>query len=235
MNVNKCSKKVVVDYKTDIKAVKTLETYGFTVIPTKQIKKLYPSVDGHADLQLAKVGKDIIVYAENYAYYKDKISENIKCGVSELNEKYPFDIAYNVAVFGKYAVHYFRFTDSVLRECIKKNFLFEIETKQGYSKCSICIVSDNAIITEDENIIKSLKNTDIDILKIEKGSVKLNGMNYGFFGGATGLYDNKLFVNGELKFHSDKLKIEEFCKKHQVEIIELKKGEIYDIGSIMFI
>ena len=30
-------------------------------------------------------------------------------------------------------------------------------------------------------------------------------------------------------------KIKEFCKKHGVYIIELKNGEIYDIGSILFI
>ena len=233
--MNKCSKNVVADYKTDISAVKALEAYGFNVIFTKQIDKLHPSVDGHADLQLSAVGKDIVVCEENYEYYKNKLTESIKCGTSKLNEKYPFDIAYNAAILGKYAIHYFKFTDAVLRECIKKNFLFEINTKQGYSKCSICIVSDNAIITEDDNIIKSIKNTDIDVLKISKGSVKLNGMNYGFFGGATGLYENKLFINGELKFHEDNIKIKEFCKKHKVEIIELKKGELYDIGSIMFI
>ena len=235
MSANECSKKVIVDYKTDIEAVKTLEDYGFTVIFTKKIETLYNSVDGHADLQITKVNKDIIVCKENFDYYKKQISANIKCGVSELNEKYPFDIAYNAAIFGQYAIHYFQFTDAVLKECIKKNFLFEIDTKQGYSKCNICIVSDNAIITEDENIINNLKTTDIDVLKISKGSVKLNGMNYGFFGGSTGLYDNKLFLNGELKFHPDNLKIKEFCKKNKVDIIELKKGEIYDIGSIMFI
>lgn len=233
--MNKCSKNVVVDYKIDTEAVNTLKFYGFNIIYTKKQKQLYSAVDGHADLQLVKVGNDIIVSKENFNYYKKLINSDLKCGDSELKAEYPFDIAYNAAIFGKYAVHYFKYTDSVLKEAIKKHNLLEINTKQGYSKCSICIISDNAIITEDENIIKSFKNYDIDILKICKGSVKLDGMNYGFFGGAAGIFDNQLFINGELNFHSDCLKIKAFCKKHNVNIIELKTGEIYDIGSIVFI
>ena len=175
-----CSKKVVVDYRTDKEAVNSLKAYGFDVVFTKRIEKLYEAVDGHTDLQIVKVLDDFVVCPENFNYYSEKLGIKLICGKSELSETYPYDIFYNTAVFGKFAVHNFRFADSVLRECINKKFLFEINTKQGYSKCSICVVSDNAIITEDENIFKAVSKYDIDVLKINKGLVKLKGFDYGF-------------------------------------------------------
>lgn len=233
--MNICSKKVIVDYRTDTEAVNTLKAYGFDVVYTKKSKTLYEAVDGHTDLQIVKVLDDFVVCPEFFNYYTDKLRINLICGKSELSNQYPYDVYYNAAVFGKFAVHNFQFTDSVLRECINKKFLFEINTKQGYSKCSICIISDNAIITEDENIFKAVSEYNIDVLKISKGSVKLKGLNYGFLGGATGLFKNTLFINGELKYHKDGNIIKEFCKKHNTDIIELKKGDITDIGSILFI
>ncbi len=233
--MNICSKKAIVDYRTEKEAVERLKAYGFDVVFTKKAEKLHKAVDGHTDLQIVKVLDSFIVCPEHFDYYKEKLGINLISGKTELSEKYPYDIPYNMAVFGKFAVHNFQFADFVLRECIKRKFLFEIETKQGYSKCSICVVSDNAIITEDENIFKAVSGYNIDVLKIDKGSVKLNGFNYGFFGGATGLLDNTLFVNGELKYHTDSERIKQFCKKHNTDIIELKCGEITDIGSILFI
>lgn len=233
-NTNICSKNVIVDYRTNKETIQNLSYLGFNVIKSKKIDTLYEAVKGHTDLQIVKIKDDIVVCPECYEYYKSKKLNNLICGSSELDGKYPGDILYNAAVFGRFAVHNFRFTDSVLRECIKKNFLFEMSVNQGYSKCSICIVTDNAIITEDDSISEKLSEQNIDVLKIEKGSVELKGLDYGFFGGATGLWNNTLFINGELKYHTDGDKIKDFCKNHKVSIIELKSGRISDIGSILF-
>ena len=234
--MNKCSKKIVVDYRTDIEAVNTLMNYGFNVFFTKELTGLYDAVQGHADLQIVKAGNNIITCPECYEYYKSLLNiKNIISGKKMLKEKYPEDIAYNAAISDTFAIHNFKFTDSVLKEYITEKNLIKINTKQGYSKCSVCIISDDAIITDDEDIYKNAIDYKLDVLKIEKGSVKLKGFDYGFFGGATGVYENKLFINGELKFHTNANEISYFCKKHNITIIELKKGEIYDIGSILFI
>ena len=233
-NANVCSKNVIVDYRTNQETIQNLSSLGFNVIKSKRLNNLYDAVKGHTDLQIVKIKDDIVVCPECYEYYKSKNLNNLICGSSELDGQYPGDVLYNVAAFGKFAVHNFRFTDSVLRECIKKNFLFEIRVNQGYSKCSICIITDSAVITEDDSIAKKLSEQNIDVLKIEKGSVELKGLNYGFFGGATGLWNNTLFINGELKYHTDGDNIKSFCKKHKVSIIELKSGRISDIGSILF-
>ena len=43
-----------------------------------------------------------------------------------------------------------------------------INVKQGYAKCSICVVSDNAIITADKGIAKAAIQNRIDVLEITR-------------------------------------------------------------------
>ena len=60
-------------------------------------------------------------------------------------------------------------------------------------------------------------------------------MDYGFFGGATGTYKDKIFLNGSVDTLDESKEIKSYLKKHSVELIELKTGTIEDIGSIICI
>jgi len=234
--MNKRSKKVIVDYRITNEAVNSLSNYGFNVVFTKELGFLLEGLKGHTDLQIVKSGNKYVTCPECFDYYKSQLNnEFVVCGAKSLSQNYPGDVAYNAVVTNRFAIHNFQFTDSVLKESITEKNLIEINTKQGYAKCSVCVISDKAIITDDDDIYYKSSTHNIDVLKISKGTVKLNGFDYGFFGGATGLYKNILFINGELKTHTDCILIEQFCKKHNVDIIELKKGNLYDIGSILFI
>ena len=80
----------------------------------------------------------------------------------------------------------------------------------------------------------ALKSAGLDVLKIKKGDVKLQGMNYGFFGGATGkLSPDILAINGQLRYNSDKDIIISFLRNHNVHIVELKSGQVEDIGGVL--
>ena len=94
----------------------------------------------------------------------------------------------------------------------------------------------NAAITADEGIYKKLINNGIDTLKIQSGSIQLDTMSYGFIGGCCGLIGkNLLAVNGNLNLHPQSREIINFCEKHNVNIVELSKNNLYDIGSIIAI
>ena len=68
-----------------------------------------------------------------------------------------------------------------------------INVNQGYSGCSVCVINDSAIITDDESIFTAAQNFLNDVLLIQKGSIRLNGYNYGFIGGCCGkISKNKL-------------------------------------------
>jgi hypothetical protein len=65
---------------------------------------------------------------------------------------------------------------------MKKNFNI-IDVKQGYTKCSVLPVSNNAFITDDISIYNQCVSFGIDVLYVGKGDVSLPGYNYGFIGG----------------------------------------------------
>ncbi|MDB8792035.1 hypothetical protein PN398_15030, partial [Romboutsia sp. 1001216sp1] len=151
-----------------------------------------------------------------------------------IESKYPNNIQYNVCLFGKYAIHNFDYTDKNILKYIKENNLTMINVNQGYTKCSVCIVDENSIITSDEGIYKEVIKHNIDCLLISKGNIDLFNMNYGFIGGCSGLISHKeLAFYGNIKLHPDYDKIYDFVKSKNKEIISLSDEKLLDLGSLI--
>lgn len=227
----------VVDCRADDKTVYNLENYGLHLIPTVKIDTLYDAIATHADVQIHYLGGNRFVCApEVFDYYRNRLSDEVRLikGSLGLKAEYPYDIGYNVTALDKFAICNSRYTATeILLEyrCASKEIL---NVKQGYSKCSVCVVNGNAIITADTGIAKTAAKHNIDVLKINSGYIKLRNMNYGFIGGATGLInENVLAVNGDIKTHHDADLITQFCKKHNVELYPLKDGALTDIGTVI--
>ena len=147
--------------------------------------------------------------------------------------QYPDDVAFNCSVFGNNLLCNRKFLNKEILNFAEQCGMRVINTNQGYTKCSTCVVSDNAIITEDDDIYKCCKTAGVDVLKIRKGYVKLPGYDYGFIGGCSGLVEeNKLFFNGCIERHPDYTLIKEFCGNYAVEAVSLCDNDLYDIGSI---
>ena len=152
----------------------------------------------------------------------------------EIGSTYPADVKLNVTVSRDFFIYNPKTADSSLINELKKSGKREIKTKQGYTKCSACLVTENALITEDPSIYEALKNTDIHTLLISKGDIYLSDTHCGFLGGSTGKIDKStLALTGSLKYHSDGSKIRDFCLSHGVTILELTEGKIIDIGGIL--
>ena len=109
-----------------------------------------------------------------------------------------------------------------------------INVKQGYCKCSICIVDDNSIITSDEGIYKEVIKYGIDCLLIQKGHIDLFELDYGFIGGCSGLISDKtLMFFGDIKKHPDYNKINTFVSSKNKTIISLSDENLLDLGSLI--
>ncbi len=212
----------------------TLEKMGINTIKTQFSDLLAEPVAHHPDMLFLHLKENIcIVIDKNLPFVS--LLENIGFTVLEAknnySEKYPHDMGLNCLIIGKTVVGNIEHIDRTIKEQLADyNF---INVSQGYTKCSTCVINEHSLITEDESIYKALKNN-FDVLKIDSGCVELNGYNYGFFGGCTGLIDkNVLAVNGELKFHKSYKDILEFLKHRNVDILELRAGNLNDIGSIL--
>lgn len=153
---------------------------------------------------------------------------------SPLGEKYPEDVRLNVAAGYSFFIYNPLTADTMLSGELMVRGKKPIAVRQGYSKCSVCFVTENAFITDDEGIKRASADLSADVLLISKGDVYLSDNHYGFFGGCTGKLDkDTLAVTGELKYHRDGERIRAFCEKHGVSILELTRGRLTDIGGIL--
>lgn len=222
---------VIIDYRADKETVQSLKGLGFKIIPSVRIGALYSEVDGHPDMQLHFVNGKCICAPEVYKYYSDKLNVELIKGSLEIGSSYPYDICYNVCAVDGFAVCRREYTAPEILSEYKRI----LNTKQGYAKCSVCVVGNSAAITSDAGIYKLLSGSGIDVLKIRQGSVELYNMG-GFIGGASGmLSDDCLAFNGELRTHPDCENIKSFCRDHGVYVTELRKGALKDIGTITLV
>lgn len=227
----------------DVRYIEKLnDAFGqdYTILPTVCCPHLAPPVCAHPDMVLFDFGDGTIVCApEVFSYYETLLCPygvKLVQGKSALKSHYPEDVAYNVARAGNSLLGHPSAVDAlILRMAEEKGFSF-FATKQGYAKCSSCIVSDDGLITADPSIARSANNAGKDVLLITQTGISLPGYDCGFFGGATGLTSkSELLVFGDLVVHPDEIAIYNFCEKHGVRVRDIKGKPLTDIGTVMSI
>lgn len=231
---------VIVDYRTDKKIVTALNILGYQVIPSTNNTNVSVALSGHPDMQICNCGNNTFVCApECYNYYKNVLTDpniHLICGKTVLGCNYPYDVAYNVAWIGDIAVCNKKHTDSVVVETLINSGIKIVDVSQGYSKCNICIVDNNAVITSDKGIYTALKDIGMNALLIDKGHIDIFGWEYGFIGGTSGkICDEKLAFCGNLALHPDYERILNFCAGYDVECISLSDKRLMDSGSLILV
>ncbi len=216
----------------DESLIKTFKNIGINLHKIRKNGKLEPFCANHADILTYHLG--------NGDFIADVTSENElnNCNICEtvkVSSPYPNDCLLNAADIGDFLICNSKITHKTILEAAKKRNKRLIHVNQGYAKCSVCIIKRNTFITDDESIYKECSKVNgISVLLVSKGSVVLEGQNYGFLGGASGLLgENRLFFNGDLSFHKDFLAIEQFLSYHNVKYLNIKNKPLTDVGSII--
>lgn len=227
-------KNIIVDFRINNEEKNCLLSRGYNLLICPPSHLLYDAVCGHPDMLLHISGNNIVVHKNMDSEFIHKLAlqeYKIYKSNSTLKMEYPSNICLNSLSIRNLFVHFIKFTDTNLLSIVKDKKL--INVKQGYTKCSTCIVNDNAIITSDVSISKALSLQKIDVLLIPPGDILLPGLNYGFIGGATGLIeDNVLAFYGHLDHYLYGKEVLAFLKKHKVEPAFLRDGKLIDRGSI---
>ena len=216
-------------------AIKKLNSIGIHTIEIPCSKYLPKPINSHADLQILHFGNNDIFCHQEHLFIGE-LYENVNLKI--INEapgnKYPQDVRLNGIVIGDKFICNKRTISKNVLEFAEQNGFTIINTNQGYSKCSICVVDENSIITDDESVFSAIGNFLNDALLISKGSIGLKGYNYGFIGGCCGkISKDILAVNGLIESHSDYKKIIDFLDKHSVRCLELTDKPLEDIGGIL--
>ncbi|WP_455538370.1 DUF6873 family GME fold protein [Terrisporobacter sp.] len=228
----------LVDDRITSEMIDNLKILNINIIKSTRCENTYNAISFHPDISLIKLDNNNILVSPNvYEYYNEILSPlgfNIIKGSSTVEKKYPNNIQYNAAILGNKVIHNFNFTDEKLLKYIDENNFKKIHVKQGYCKCSICIVDENSIITSDEGIYNEVIKHNIDCLLIEKGHINLFELNYGFIGGCSGLISDKtLAFFGDISAHPNYDDIKKFVKSKNKNIICLSKENLLDLGSLI--
>ena len=229
------NKYLVIDSRMSEESKNKLILMRYHLIEIPEIACLEKPISAHPDMSVLSTKERLFVSSDVYRLFTftDAFEVERNHFYVDLLE-YPLNISLNCAVVGKNIICNEKYTCKTVLEILKKLDYKIINVNQGYAKCSTCIVSDNAIITEDESIATECSKVGIDVLKISKGHVKLNGYDYGFIGGCSGLIESDLLVfNGCIEKHPDYKYIYDFCKKHGVCVLSLNNEPLYDVGSIV--
>ncbi|HHW22536.1 MAG TPA: hypothetical protein GXX26_06600 [Clostridiaceae bacterium] len=231
-------KKAVLSGDASSEIIASLADYGIEIIKTEKHPVLPNGLAKHADMQMVNVCRGVFVYApdtpENTLSSLKAIGYELIEGATRLKSRYPFDVAYNCAIVGKNAFCNPRYTDPTVLSMLDKCGIRIFPVKQGYAKCSTCIISEEAIITADSKIHEKALVAGLDSLLIRpQDSIILDGYDYGFIGGATGLIsENELAFFGDFITLNDNIIIGEFLNKHGIKPISLAKGNLVDLGGL---
>lgn len=231
-------KKAFVDFRiSDVERVR-LEELDVEVLTVPPYEVLYEAICGHPDILLHIVdNKTILVHKDMNSDFISKLKTSdidLVFSKESLVSNYPGDIMLNAVCLNGMFLHNLEHTDYNLLQLNKYKKLINI--KQGYTKCSTAIVSDNAVITSDQGIAKVLIKENIDVLIVPAGDILLPGLDYGFIGGACGLIDkNTIVFYGSLNNYAYGTEVLNFLKKHNIQPYYLSDGKLIDRGSILTI
>ena len=234
----------LLDHRAPLSAEQSLEAHGYRVLRLPSHPMLPAPVSAHADLLFFFAPSETLSAKSYFGIAKDvlmeiasKTKKPLRLIREELGDFYPKDVPLNAVLVGERLFC----NPKTVADRIRISLMDEktVFVKQGYTKCSILPVGENALITEDGAIASLALEKGFDVLRIEKGSVSLPGYDTGFLGGAASFapYEKikEIFFCGDLCRHPDFEKIQAFCKKHDREAISLGKFPLLDVGTIFLI
>ena len=224
-------------------AVNSLEKLGFSVCVLPRDERLPKPVRSHADM-LVFVMDGTVFTSDTYFYQNQNIFQRIEgygykiciCN-TPISDEYPYDIAFN-AIYAKNCLWgNLPFIAEDIKVAARAKEISEVHLKQGYAKCSSLVLGDKAIISADDGILKAAAELGLSSLKIENSpdAISLSGYNYGFIGGACGVYGNNIYFAGDINTHPQANKILLFCSAQGFNPVSLCDSKLTDVGGIIFI
>ncbi len=223
--------------------ISRLTSLGFKALILEADTRLPSPVSSHADMLVFPLGDRIFCsreYAERICEAIDVISDYgyavTKCDCN-IGNKYPEDIAFNLALIDGKIYGKLNSSAGEIIDFAKQNGIPLVSVKQGYTKCSTLVLGNKAIVTADDGIALSAEKNGISVLKIKNSpsAVSIDGYDYGFLGGACGVFKDTVYFTGDLGAHPDGAEIAEFCRSHGFETVNLSEQMLTDVGGIIFL
>ena len=237
-NLPNCCKLVLVGEKYAEKLFEKLSEYDIDILPVPDNPYVDIRLSGHADLSVLHTGGEKLVLAPflKGSEFSQKLAEyGASAYYADLEQRaeYPYDSQMNICLIGnKLICSKFYEKSNLVNFLTIGRKLNVLSSRQGYVKCSMCVVNENAFITADPSLYRIGSSCGMDVLRIRPGYIKLDGFDYGFIGGASfKLSANQIAFTGHLNEHPDITSILDFLGLHNVDPVFLTEAPAFDIGS----
>ena len=236
----------VIDFRMRKEEKEYIKSLGYELIENGFNSLVYDEISSHVDIYFTKVGNRVVIAPEK----RGKLPVNSIVGGTYIENEYPGDVPYNVAIIGKRAIHNFEYTDKELKKYLETCEYKLINVNQGYTNCSIAVLDDNSCITTDLMIAKTLMDEDIDVIYVSEPEIKLlkrrttlfsdpakMTFDYsdmeGFIGGAMARLGDEVIIFGDITKFVNSEKIRKFIESKGLKIKDFPGLEIIDYGGIL--
>ncbi|PKM73787.1 MAG: hypothetical protein CVU91_01680 [Firmicutes bacterium HGW-Firmicutes-16] len=213
-----------------------LEQFGVRLFRCPNNLYVDTRLSSHIDLSFFHIGgkRFLLSKSASESSFEDELKQlgaEIIVSEKRLAPEYPNDAFLCALSIGGRVFHNTKLTDPNIRTLFP-SILFHV--KQGYAKCAVCPVTENAAISSDQGLSKAMREQGIEVLEIASGYIALEGFAEGFIGGsAFKIAPDKLAFTGRLDRHPDKPRVEEFLSKHGIFPVYLTDKPVFDVGSII--
>lgn len=212
-----------------------LNKFNINSFPSFESKILKGAVKTHPDMSLFKYDEETLIASRESFDYYNEIFKGTKINIINADEdpleKYPYDVKFNALRVGEHLIC----KKDVCAEIIIKRFDVNkiINSSQGYVKCSIIDVGSEYFASDDKYLYEIIKSFGKKCILLDKGFVKIKDYDYGFIGGASGYARDKIFLTGKIINEANRIRLEEFAREINKELIYLTEYDIFDIGTLI--
>ena len=210
----------------------SLMEMGFDIIPSEYIGCMLPFEARHADMQCLRINDTVFVLNECEHLIGDLKSRNVHTVKTKgcIGGRYPNNVLLNAVYFHNRLYCKESALDCTVKDYCIQNDIEIINVNQGYTKCSTAIINDK-FVTSDRGIFQAMRKSGEEGALISPGHIRLDGVDYGFIGGACFEDEKNVFFTGDIKKHPDYDIIKSICGNKN--IICMSDDIMYDIGGFV--
>ncbi|MDD4772194.1 MAG: hypothetical protein PHZ09_01125 [Eubacteriales bacterium] len=211
-----------------------LLSMGYRPVLLPSYKRLPEPVSSHPDMLIYRLSSGALLTYTEYYNENRALFNMIECEVITEERlpgnRYPEDIYLNALRIGDTVIGR---TDKLSRHILRdaENAIY---VRQGYARCSACVV-DRDIITADTRIASAASGLGGRVTLTESGNIALEGYDYGFIGGASCRLKEGIAFFGDIMTHPSGENIKAAVLSRGFDVIKLDDGILTDLGGLIVI
>ena len=236
---------VIIDSRMSDKCKRRLEALGFYLLELPACPLLPEAIKSHPDTLICRIGDELVTtadYCDSAAHIFSDLRDhhpNIKVSFTSdtLGASYPNDCALNALSLGRDLYVKRDSASAALLERAENLGYNIIPVKQGYVACTT-LAGDGSYkfaVTADAGTARVLSANGVKVTVISQGSISLPPYEYGFIGGACGVFRDKIYFAGDIATHPDGEAIISAASDAGFECIMLSDEPLSDVGGMIFI